>query len=70
MSPHATKIQGQHMNTSSIPKIALVTGSGRGLGREKVRAVSHFIGGGFGCKGFWTHDIACAVAARRVGRPV
>ena len=43
-----------------------------GLKDEQVRTVSHFIGGGFGCKGpgGWPHDIACAVAARRVGKPV
>ena len=36
-----------------------------------VRAISHFVGGGFGCKAFVNpHDFACAWAARRVGRPV
>ena len=39
---------------------------------ENVRAISHFIGGGFGCKGSggWPHEMACAWAARQVGRPV
>ena len=39
---------------------------------KNVRAISHFIGGGFGCKGSagWPHDVACVWAARRVGRPV
>ena len=39
---------------------------------EKVRAISHFIGGGFGCKGTagWPHDIACVWAARVLKRPV
>ena len=42
------------------------------LDKEKVRVISHFVGGGFGCKGSgaWQHDIACALAARVVGRPV
>jgi xanthine dehydrogenase YagR molybdenum-binding subunit len=36
-----------------------------------VRVVSHFIGGGFGCKGsVWSHVPLCAMAAREVGRPV
>ena len=39
---------------------------------EKVRAIDHFTGGGFGCKGAgaWAHDVACVLAARTVGRPV
>ena len=42
------------------------------LAPEKVRVISHFIGGGFGCKGagVWQHDIACAMAARETGRPI
>ena len=39
---------------------------------EKVRCINYFTGGGFGCKGTgaWSHDIACVIAARAVGRPV
>lgn len=39
---------------------------------EQVRVVSHFIGGGFGCKGVgaWSHDVVVAVAARVVRKPV
>ena len=42
------------------------------LAPEKVRAIDHFTGGGFGCKGAgaWAHDVACALAARETGRPV
>ena len=42
------------------------------LPSEKVRAINYFTGGGFGTKGTgaWQHDIACAIAARSVGRPV
>ena len=42
------------------------------LDKEKVRAICHFTGGGFGCKGAgaWAHDIACVLAARETGRPV
>ncbi|MBW4494922.1 MAG: xanthine dehydrogenase family protein molybdopterin-binding subunit [Oscillatoria princeps RMCB-10] len=38
---------------------------------ENVRAISRFIGGGFGCKAFvWPSTVLAAVAARHVGRPV
>src|SRR5438874_2394 len=41
------------------------------IGREHVRIVSEFVGGGFGCKGFiWPHEALAAIAAREVGRPV
>lgn len=42
------------------------------LAPEKVRVISHFVGGGFGGKGSgaWQHDIACVLVAREVGRPV
>ncbi len=37
---------------------------------ERVRVISHFVGGGFGCKGsMWSH-VALAALAARVGRPV
>lgn len=38
---------------------------------EKVRAISPFVGGGFGGKGsVWNHCILCAAAAKVVARPV
>lgn len=38
---------------------------------EKVRVISPFVGGGFGCKGFiWPHSLLAALAAKKVGRPV
>jgi xanthine dehydrogenase YagR molybdenum-binding subunit len=42
-----------------------------GLPRENVRVVSHFLGGGFGCKGSpWSHVMLAAMAARATGRAV
>ncbi len=42
-----------------------------GIPRENVRVISHFLGGGFGCKGSpWSHVMLAAMAARVVGRPV
>ena len=41
------------------------------LEMPNVRCVSHFIGGGFGCKGTpWSHVTLTAMASRQVGRPV
>jgi xanthine dehydrogenase YagR molybdenum-binding subunit len=42
-----------------------------GLSPEKVRVVTKFLGGGFGCKGStWAHTILAAMAARELKRPV
>ncbi len=42
-----------------------------GLPDDNVRVVSHFLGGGFGCKGStWSHVVIAALAAKQVGRPV
>jgi xanthine dehydrogenase YagR molybdenum-binding subunit len=37
---------------------------------EQVRVVSPFVGGGFGAKGLWDHQIVAIAAARLAGRPV
>jgi xanthine dehydrogenase YagR molybdenum-binding subunit len=42
-----------------------------GVPPENVRVVSHFVGGGFGCKGLmWSQVPLAAMASRVVGRPV
>ncbi|HEX4351364.1 MAG TPA: xanthine dehydrogenase family protein molybdopterin-binding subunit, partial [Polyangiales bacterium] len=42
-----------------------------GLPEENVRIISHFVGGGFGCKGStWSHVTLAAMAARSLKRPV
>ncbi|MFZ5895089.1 MAG: xanthine dehydrogenase family protein molybdopterin-binding subunit [Myxococcota bacterium] len=42
-----------------------------GLDTSAVRVISHYVGGGFGCKGTpWSHVVLCAMAARVAGRPV
>jgi xanthine dehydrogenase YagR molybdenum-binding subunit len=41
-----------------------------GLKKEQVRVLSPFVGGGFGGKGLWDHQIVAVAAARLVGRPV
>jgi xanthine dehydrogenase YagR molybdenum-binding subunit len=41
------------------------------LKKENVRVISHYLGGGFGCKGTpWSHVPLAAIAARVVRRPV
>ncbi|MGI5150240.1 xanthine dehydrogenase family protein molybdopterin-binding subunit [Plantactinospora sp. CA-294935] len=42
-----------------------------GMPLERVRVVTPFLGGGFGCKGFvWPHTYLTAAVAKQVGRPV
>ncbi|WP_422774048.1 xanthine dehydrogenase family protein molybdopterin-binding subunit [Plantactinospora sp. WMMC1484] len=42
-----------------------------GLSPTRLRVVSHFVGGSFGCKALiWAHPTLAALAARQVGRPV
>jgi xanthine dehydrogenase YagR molybdenum-binding subunit len=42
-----------------------------GLPPEKINVVSHFLGGGFGCKGYvWPHTLLAALAAKVLSRPV
>ncbi len=40
------------------------------LDGQKVRVLSPYVGGGFGGKGLWQHQILAAAAARLVDRPV
>ncbi|MGW8190493.1 xanthine dehydrogenase family protein molybdopterin-binding subunit [Sphingomonas hankookensis] len=41
-----------------------------GLKPDQVRLTSPYVGGGFGCKGLWDHQVIAAAAARLSGRPV
>lgn len=41
-----------------------------GLKKEQVRVLSPFVGGGFGGKGMWDHQILAVAAARIARRPV
>jgi xanthine dehydrogenase YagR molybdenum-binding subunit len=42
-----------------------------GVPRSKVRVITRFVGGAFGCKAMvWPHVTLAALAARHVGRPV
>ncbi|MGQ9367515.1 xanthine dehydrogenase family protein molybdopterin-binding subunit [Azospirillum sp. ST 5-10] len=41
-----------------------------GLRKDQVRVLSPFVGGGFGGKGLWDHQIVAVAAAKLAGRPV
>ncbi len=42
-----------------------------GLPPTRINVVSHFLGGGFGCKGYvWPHTLIAALAAKVLNRPV
>ena len=42
-----------------------------GIPPAKINVVSHFLGGGFGCKGYvWPHTLLAALAAKVLRRPV
>jgi xanthine dehydrogenase YagR molybdenum-binding subunit len=41
-----------------------------GIAEEQIRIFSPFVGGGFGGKGLWHHQILAAAAAKLAGRPV
>lgn len=77
MEPSATTAlwDGDHLTmydaTQHVFGVRTVLAQAFGLPLEQVRVISHFLGGGFGCKGYvWPHQILTALAARQVGRPV
>ncbi len=77
MEPHATLAvwSGDHLTvynaTQGIFGDKKVLARSFGLPPDNVRVVSHFLGGGFGCKGStWSHVVIAALASRQVGRPV
>jgi xanthine dehydrogenase YagR molybdenum-binding subunit len=59
-----------HDATQMIAPTAATLAKIFGLKREKVRVLSPFVGGGFGAKGFWDHQIVAVAVARMVGRPL
>ena len=54
------------MITSTAGSLAKVFG----LKATQVRVLSPFVGGGFGGKGLWSHQILAAAASKLAGRPV
>ncbi|HEY4148640.1 MAG TPA: molybdopterin cofactor-binding domain-containing protein, partial [Chitinophagaceae bacterium] len=77
MEPHATIAEWKGDQLTVYDATQAVLGSRGaiakqlGIAPEKVRLVSLFLGGGFGCKGFvWPHSVMAPMAAKMVGRPV
>ncbi|MEH1842422.1 MAG: xanthine dehydrogenase family protein molybdopterin-binding subunit [Nostoc sp.] len=77
MEPHATTAvwQGDQLllydATQGIFQAQQKVAGVLGIEPEKVRVMSYFVGGGFGCKGSaWSHVPLAAMAARQVNRPV
>lgn len=59
-----------HDTTQAIAATAKALAKLFGLEKEQVRVFSPFVGGGFGGKGLWDHQILAVAAAKLAGRPV
>ena len=59
-----------HDATQMIAPSASVLAGVFGLRKDQVRVLSPFVGGGFGGKGLWDHQIVAIAAARLIDRPV
>jgi xanthine dehydrogenase YagR molybdenum-binding subunit len=59
-----------HDTTQMVAPSATALAKLFGLKKEHVRVLSPFVGGGFGGKGLWDHQIVAIAVARMVGRPV
>ncbi|MBE7169124.1 MAG: xanthine dehydrogenase family protein molybdopterin-binding subunit [Williamsia sp.] len=77
MEPHATIAEWNGDQLTIYDATQSVIGSRNAIAQmlgmlpDKVRLISYFLGGGFGCKGFtWAHSVLAPMAARQVGRPV
>jgi xanthine dehydrogenase YagR molybdenum-binding subunit len=78
MEPHATIAVWQGADkltlydaTQGIFNVQKRASEVFGIPPDNVRVISHFLGGGFGCKGSpWSHVLLAAMAARVTGRPV
>lgn len=57
--------------TQSVMGVKSLLSSMLGIPAEKVRVIAHYIGGGFGSKGFtWANTFLAAMAAKQFNRPV
>ena len=77
MEPHATVAVWEAADkltiydaTQGVIGTRGVTAYFLNLKPENVRVVCPFLGGGFGCKGSWTHGVLAAMAAQAAKRPV
>ena len=77
MEPHATLAEWNgdfltlHDSTQAVVGTSKAVAKKLGIAPEKVRVLSPYVGGGFGCKGSaWSHVVLAAMAARQAHRPV
>jgi len=76
MELHAVTIAWQdgslliHDATQMIAPSANALAKLFGLKKEQVRVLSPFVGGGFGGKGLWDHQVIAIAAAKLVARPL
>lgn len=77
MEPHASIAQWEEDKltvydaTQSVMGVKALLASMLGIPADKVRVIAHYIGGGFGSKGFtWANPFLAAMAAKQFGRPV
>jgi xanthine dehydrogenase YagR molybdenum-binding subunit len=77
LEPHATIAQwdGDRLTlydaTQYVSGVRDTVAKTLGIADDKVRVVSPFVGGGFGCKGSaWSHVVLAAMCARQLARPV
>jgi xanthine dehydrogenase YagR molybdenum-binding subunit len=76
IEPHAVTLYWRdgelHMHDAvqAVNHVAWSVGEVFGLGEDKVHVTSLFVGGGFGSKVLWSHQILAAAAAKLAKRPV
>ncbi|SEK39052.1 xanthine dehydrogenase, molybdenum binding subunit apoprotein [Sphingomonas palmae] len=59
-----------HDATQMVAHSAWSLGHVFGIAEDQVHVTSPFVGGGFGGKGLWQHQVLAAAAAKLAGRPV
>lgn len=73
---HATTVawEGDNLTVHDATQMVNLTASTLaeifGLREDQVRVLSPYVGGGFGGKCFWTHQVLAAAASKLAGRPV
>jgi xanthine dehydrogenase YagR molybdenum-binding subunit len=76
IEPHAVTLfwrDGElHMHDAvqAVDHVAWSVGEVFGISEDKVHVTSPFVGGGFGSKVLWSHQILAAAGAQATGRPV
>jgi xanthine dehydrogenase YagR molybdenum-binding subunit len=76
IEPHAVTLYWKdgelfmHDAVQAVNHVAWSVGEVFGLGEDKVHVTSPYVGGGFGSKVLWSHQILAAAAAKVSGRPV